>query len=109
MPTNNVSGLLRWVKEKLFQWPTSSQTPCIGGQRHSVARMRARLIAFTEKNEEASFGTDIQLYIHPEECIDCGVYVPVCPVSAIFALQDLPRNWADYENINAAYFIRREG
>ena len=31
-----------------------------------------------------------QLYIDPIECIDCGVCVPVCPVSAIFALDDLP-------------------
>ena len=31
-----------------------------------------------------------QLYIDPIECIDCGACVPVCPVSAIFALDDLP-------------------
>jgi NAD-dependent dihydropyrimidine dehydrogenase PreA subunit len=30
-----------------------------------------------------------QLYIDPVECIDCGACVPVCPVSAIFALDDL--------------------
>ena len=61
------------------------------------------------KKDEASFRTGGQLYIHPEECIDCGACVPVCPVSAIFALDDLPRNWTDYENINAAYFVRKEG
>ena len=31
-----------------------------------------------------------QLFIDPVECIDCGACVPVCPVSAIFALDDLP-------------------
>jgi NAD-dependent dihydropyrimidine dehydrogenase PreA subunit len=31
-----------------------------------------------------------QLYIDPVECIDCGACVPVCPVSAIFELDDLP-------------------
>jgi ferredoxin len=30
-----------------------------------------------------------QLYIDPVECIDCSACVPVCPVSAIFALDDL--------------------
>src|SRR5258708_13648461 len=29
-----------------------------------------------------------QLYIDPTECIDCGACVPVCPVTAIFALED---------------------
>ena len=28
------------------------------------------------------------LYIHPEECIDCGACVPACPVAAIY---DEPR------------------
>jgi ferredoxin len=45
-----------------------------------------------------------QLYIHPEECIDCGACVPVCPVTAIFALEDLPEKWANYTKINADYF-----
>ena len=37
-----------------------------------------------------AFDTVPQLYIDPVECIDCGACVPVCPVSAIFALDDLP-------------------
>jgi NAD-dependent dihydropyrimidine dehydrogenase PreA subunit len=37
-----------------------------------------------------SFDEVSQLYIDPIECIDCGACVPVCPVSAIFALDDLP-------------------
>ena len=41
------------------------------------------------KNED-DFATETQLYIDPVECIDCGACVPVCPVSAIFALDDLP-------------------
>jgi NAD-dependent dihydropyrimidine dehydrogenase PreA subunit len=32
-----------------------------------------------------------QLYIDPVECIDCGACVPVCPVSAIFSLDDPAR------------------
>ena len=44
-----------------------------------------------------------QLYIDPVECIDCGACVPVCPVSAIFALEDLPEKWQHFTQINASY------
>ena len=46
------------------------------------------------------------IYIDPVECIDCGACVPVCPVSAIFALDDLPEKWSDFAQKNAAYFGR---
>ena len=32
------------------------------------------------------------LYIHPDECIDCGACEPECPVSAIFPEEDVPAN-----------------
>ena len=41
-----------------------------------------------------------QLYIDPVECIDCGACVPVCPVSAIFALDDLPEKWQRFTEIS---------
>ncbi len=44
-----------------------------------------------------------QLYIDPVECIDCGACVPVCPVSAIFAVDDLPEKWKHYAEINEIY------
>jgi len=44
-----------------------------------------------------------QLYIDPLECIDCGACVPVCPVSAIFPLEDLPEKWKQYTELNASY------
>jgi len=53
-----------------------------------------------------TFDTVPQLYIDPVECIDCGACVPVCPVSAIFALDDLPEKWSDFAQKNAAYFGR---
>ena len=48
---------------------------------------------------------DHQLYIDPENCIDCGGCVPVCPVSAIKAAHHLPadkREWIDINRRRAA-------
>jgi NAD-dependent dihydropyrimidine dehydrogenase PreA subunit len=58
------------------------------------------------KKDEAPHAEQVQLYIDPVECIDCGACVPVCPVSAIFAADDLPEKWASYTEKNAAYFGR---
>lgn len=51
-----------------------------------------------------------QLFIDPVECIDCGACVPVCPVSAIFALDDLPEKWHSYieKNGSVAKFLRSD-
>ena len=35
-----------------------------------------------------------QLYIHPDECIDCGACEPECPVTAIFPEEDVPAEHA---------------
>jgi len=40
-------------------------------------------------------GTD-QLYIHPEECIDCAACEPVCPVTAIFPEDSVPEQYNSY-------------
>jgi len=41
-----------------------------------------------------------------EWCYGCGKCVPVCPVSAIFALDDLPEKWNSFTELNAKYFGR---
>nr|BCX01393.1 MAG: ferredoxin [Bacteroidota bacterium] len=41
------------------------------------------------------------LVIHPDECIDCGACVPVCPTGAIHPEDELPEKWAHYKEINA--------
>ena len=44
------------------------------------------------------------LYIHPDECVDCGACEPVCPVEAIFYEDDTPEQWKDYYTANVAFF-----
>ena len=47
---------------------------------------------------------DRMLYIHPDECVDCGACEPVCPVEAIFYEDDLPEKWRDYTKANVDFF-----
>ena len=44
-----------------------------------------------------------QLYIHPDECIDCGACEPECPVEAIYADDALPDTSTPYTGVNAAW------
>lgn len=44
------------------------------------------------------------LYIHPDECVDCGACEPVCPVEAIYYEDDLPADQQAYLGDNAAFF-----
>ena len=68
---------------------------CLPGRLHS-----------SKWKDAADFESATMIYIDPVECIDCGACVPVCPVSAIFALDDLPEKWADFTEVNAKYFKR---
>lgn len=45
-----------------------------------------------------------QLFINTEECIDCGLCEPECPVDAIYQDDELPEEWKHYEEVNAAFY-----
>lgn len=45
-----------------------------------------------------------QLVINPEECIDCAACEPVCPVTAIFAEEDVPSEEDNFIDINYKFF-----
>ena len=53
-------------------------------------------------------GVDKMLYIDPDECIDCGACEPACPVSAIFAEDDLPEDQQAFGEINVLWFSDRD-
>jgi len=44
------------------------------------------------------------LYIHPDECVDCGACEPVCPVEAIYYEDDTPGEWKEYYDANVHFF-----
>jgi NAD-dependent dihydropyrimidine dehydrogenase PreA subunit len=56
------------------------------------------------RKDELAFATAPQLYIDPDECIDCGACEPECPVNAIFPEDDVPAEWHDFIALNADYY-----
>ncbi len=47
------------------------------------------------------YADDTMVYIHPEDCIDCGACEPACPVQAIYAEEDVPDDQQKWIAINA--------
>ena len=43
------------------------------------------------------------LVIDPDECIDCNLCIPECPIDAIFAEDDLPENKTEFIELNEKY------
>ena len=62
--------------------------------------------AGAEAKEPGFDPTDKQLYIDPEECIDCGACDPECPVEAIYDEDQVPEEWKKFIKINYDYFGR---
>jgi ferredoxin len=42
------------------------------------------------------------LTIDPDECIDCAVCIPECPVNAIYAEEDVPADQQEFIALNAS-------
>ena len=58
-----------------------------------------------EEVHKDGFNPDgLQLYIDPEECIDCAACEPVCPVEEIYAEEDVPKDEEEYIDKNYKYF-----
>lgn len=47
------------------------------------------------------YGDASMIYIHPDECIDCGACEPACPVEAIFPEEDVADDQEKWIEINA--------
>ena len=56
------------------------------------------------RKDEAEFEQATMLYIHPDECIDCGACVPACPVAAIYDGPDsTPKSQSSLIEANAVF------
>ena len=58
--------------------------------------------------DEPGFASAAQLYIDPEECIDCDACVEACTVDAITSEDQVPREWQHYIAKNAAYYQEKQ-
>ena len=79
--------------------------PCIGEKDASCVEA-CPVDCIHPRPDSAEFATATQLYIDPEECIDCSACVDPCPVDAIFADDEVPAKWEHFLKINADYFGR---
>jgi len=57
--------------------------PCIGTKDTACVDV-CPVDCIHPRKDEPEFESMTMLYIHPEECIDCGACVPACPVTAIY-------------------------
>ena len=77
--------------------------PCIGTKDSACVDV-CPVDCIHPTKDEADFAEAEMLYIHPDECIDCGACVPACPVEAIFALDETPKKWESFIPVNAQYY-----
>lgn len=77
--------------------------PCIG-TKDTACVDACPVDCIHPRNDEDEFEEATQLYIDPEECIDCGACVPECPVEAIFPEDEVPEQWQKYIEINSEWY-----
>lgn len=77
--------------------------PCIGVKDKSCVAV-CPVDCIHEGTLEKDGKTIDMLFINPDECIDCGLCEPECPVDAIFMEDEVPEPWKEYAQINAEFF-----
>jgi NAD-dependent dihydropyrimidine dehydrogenase PreA subunit len=79
--------------------------PCIGTKDTACVDV-CPVDCIHPRKDEPEFAQATMLYIHPEECIDCGACVPVCPVAAIYdSVEATPANQKDLVEANDIYRV----
>ena len=77
--------------------------PCIGTKDSACVDV-CPVDCIHPRKDEPEFEQAPMLFIHPDECIDCGACVPACPVSAIYDSPDAtPASQKDLVDANAIY------
>ena len=77
--------------------------PCIGEKDNSCVEV-CPVDCIHPTPDEPGYDAAEQLFIDPDECIDCDACVEACPVDACFAEDQLPDEWTKYTEINAGYY-----
>jgi NAD-dependent dihydropyrimidine dehydrogenase PreA subunit len=77
--------------------------PCIGTKDAACVDV-CPVDCIHPRKDEQEFESSNMLFIHPDECIDCGACVPACPVEAIYAQDEVPDKWQNYIAVNADHY-----
>ncbi|MGH9255134.1 MAG: 4Fe-4S dicluster domain-containing protein, partial [Vicinamibacterales bacterium] len=77
--------------------------PCIGTKDSACVDV-CPVDCIHPRKDEPEFAQTAMLYIHPEECIDCGACVPACPVAAIYdSPESTPASQKELIEANSVY------
>jgi ferredoxin len=77
--------------------------PCVGTKDTACVDV-CPVDCIHPRKDEPEFQTADMLYIHPDECIDCGACVPACPVEANLRPRRDAGKVEDFIPVNAEYF-----
>ena len=77
--------------------------PCIGVKDRSCVAV-CPVDCIHEGTVEKDGVVFDQLFIDPDECIDCGLCEPECPVDAIFMEDEVPSHWKSFISLNAEFY-----
>ena len=77
--------------------------PCIGTKDSACVDV-CPVDCIHPRKDEPEFEQATMLYIHPDECIDCGACVPACPVAAIYdSVDSTPASQKALVEANSVY------
>jgi NAD-dependent dihydropyrimidine dehydrogenase PreA subunit len=77
--------------------------PCIGVKDAACVEV-CPMDCIHPRRDEPGYESASQLFINPDECIDCGACEAECPVGAIYLEDDVPEQWREYIAKNAQAF-----
>ena len=81
--------------------------PCVG-VKDTACVIVCPVDVIHPTKDEADFASADQLFIDPGLCIDCGLCVDECPVKAIFPADEVPAEWSEFIERNAAFYRELE-
>ncbi len=80
--------------------------PCIGVKDTGCVDV-CPVDAIHPRKDEMGFVAALQLYIEPDECIDCGACESECPVNAIYHEDDVPEEYSKHIALNREHYALR--
>ena len=94
------------MRSQIYLWIAMAYIicePCIGTKDSACVDV-CPVDCIHPRKDEPEFATTEMLFIHPDECIDCGACEPECPVTAIFPEEDVPVQLKSYIGKNKEVF-----